>query len=57
MGTEKDRKRRRKQRRQAKLRKLKAKLSQTKDLEERQRITDKIMNISVYHPNDIQEKS
>lgn len=55
MGTEKDRKLRRKQRRRAKLRKLKTKLAETKDLKERQRITDKIKKISVYYPNDIRE--
>ena len=57
MSTEKDRKRRRKQRRQKKIRKLKAKLAQTKDLKERERISDKIRNISVYLPNDILEGS
>lgn len=47
MGREKDRKLRRKRQRQAKLHKLKAKLAQTKDLKDRQRLIEKINKISV----------
>jgi hypothetical protein len=50
MGREKDRKLRRRKGRRAKLHKLKAKLAQTKDLKDRQRLIEKIRKISVY-PN------
>ena len=50
MGREKDRKLHRRKRRRAKLHKLKAKLAQTKDLKDRQRLIEKIRKISVY-PN------
>lgn len=53
MGREKNRKLRRKQRRRAKLHKLKARLAQSKDLRERQRLIEKIIRISVYPPEDI----
>jgi hypothetical protein len=53
MGREKDRKLRRKRRRRVKLHKLKAKLAQTKDLKERQRLIQKIIKISVHPPMDI----
>ena len=48
MGREKDRELRRRKQRRAKLHKLKAKLAQTKDLKDRQRLIEKIRKISVY---------
>lgn len=56
MGREKDRKLRRRQRRQTKLRHLKSRLSQTKDLKERQYLINKIKKISIYKTPDIPEK-
>jgi hypothetical protein len=53
MGREKDRKLHRKKRRRAKIHKLKARLSQTKDLKERQRLIEKIQKISVYPMLDL----
>jgi hypothetical protein len=53
MGTEKDRKRNRRRRRRQKLHKLKARLAETKDPKERQRLMDKIRRISVYPPTDL----
>ena len=53
MGREKDRKVRRRRRRRDKLHKLKTRLTQTKDLKERQRLIEKILKISVYPPEDI----
>jgi hypothetical protein len=53
MAREKDRKLRRRRRRRAKLHKLKARLAQTKDLRERDRLIQKIIKISVYPPEDI----
>jgi hypothetical protein len=48
MGREKDRKLRRRKRRRAKLHKLKARLAQTKDLKERQRVIQKLKKVSLY---------
>jgi hypothetical protein len=56
MGREKDRKLHRRRRRRKKLHKLKARLAQTKDLKERQRLIQKIIKISVYPPTDIPEE-
>lgn len=56
MGREKDRELRRRKRRRAKLRKLKARLAQTKDLKERQRLIEKVNKISVYPLEDIPGK-
>lgn len=53
MAREKDRKLRRRRRRRAKLHKLKARLAQTKSLQERERLIQKIVKISVYPPEDI----
>jgi hypothetical protein len=53
MGREKDRKLRRKKRRRAKLRKYKARLAQTKDLKERERLVEKIRKISFYPMTDL----
>ena len=53
MRREKDRKLRRKKRRRAKLHKLKARLAQTKDLKERQRLIQKIRKISVFPTLDV----
>mgnify|MGYP000004661234 CR=1 FL=1 len=50
MGREKDRKLQRRRRRRRKLHKLKAKLAQTKDLKDQQRLIEKIRKISIY-PN------
>ena len=55
MGREKDIKRNRRKRRRNKLRKFKARLEQTKDLKERQRLIAKINKISFYPPADIPE--
>jgi hypothetical protein len=56
MGTEKDRKRNRRRRRRRKLHKLKARLEETKDPKDRQRLIDKIHRISVYPPSDLPKK-
>ena len=56
MGREKDRKRNRRKRRRQKLHKLKARLSQTKDLQTRQRLIEKITKSSYYPPTDIPDK-
>lgn len=48
MGREKDRKLRRRKRRRAKIHKIKARLAQTKDPKERQRLIRKLVKISVY---------
>jgi hypothetical protein len=53
LGREKDRKRNRKRRRRRKLHKLKARLAQTKNPKERQRLIQKILRISIYPPMDI----
>ena len=53
MGREKDRKLRRRRRRQTKVHKLKARIAQSKDLKERQRLVHKLLKISVYPPMDI----
>jgi len=53
MGREKDRKLRRRRRRRTKFHSLKARLAQTKDLKERQRLIQKILKISVYPPLEI----
>jgi len=53
MGREKDRKLRRKKQRRAKLRKYKVRLAQTKDLKERERLTEKIRKISLYPMKDL----
>jgi hypothetical protein len=55
MGREKDRKLNRRRRRRTKLHKLKARLAQTKDLKERQRLIQKINKISFYPLMDIPE--
>jgi hypothetical protein len=52
-GREKDRKLCRRRRRRAKLKKLKARLAQTKGLKERERLIQKINKISVYPPENI----
>jgi hypothetical protein len=52
MGREKDRKLHRRRRRRAKINKLKARLGQTKDLKERQRLIEKIQKICIY-PKDV----
>lgn len=48
MGRQVDRELRRRRRRQKKLRRLKARLAQTKDPAERERLIDKIRRISYY---------
>ncbi len=53
MGREKDRKLNRRRRRRAKLQNLKARLAQTNDLKEQERLIKKINKISVYLPEDI----
>ena len=53
MGREKDRKLNRKRRRRQKLHKYKARLAQTKDPAERQKLIQKILRISVYPLDDI----
>jgi hypothetical protein len=53
MGREKDRKLRRKRRRRAKVHKLKARIAQSKDLKERQRLIHKLLKISLYPPMDV----
>lgn len=53
MGREKDRKRNRTRRRRRKLHELKAKLAQSKNSKERQRLIQKILRISIHPPIDI----
>ncbi len=53
MGREKDRKLNRRRRRRRKLHKFKARLAQTNDPKERQRLIEKISKISIYPPMDI----
>lgn len=55
MGREKDRELRRRQQRRRKLRKLKAKLAQSQDHRERQRLIEKILRISFFPPEDLPE--
>jgi hypothetical protein len=52
-GREKDRKLRRRNRRQRKLRKFKARLKTTKDLDKKAYLFEKIKKISYYVPNDL----
>jgi hypothetical protein len=53
LGREIDRKLRRRRRRRTKLHKLKARLAQTKDLKERDRLIQKIHKISLNPPENI----
>lgn len=55
-GREKDRKLRRRRRRQKKLRKFKARLENTQDLDKRLYLISKIKQISMYEPDDLPEK-
>jgi hypothetical protein len=55
-GREKDRKLRRRRRRQKKLRKFKTRLENTKDLDKRLFLIEKIKKISIYEPEDLPEK-
>ena len=55
-GREKDRKLRRRRRRKKKLRKLKARLKTTKDLDKRKHLIEKITKISIYTPADLPQK-
>jgi hypothetical protein len=56
MGREKDRKLRRRQRRRHKLRKLKKRLADAANLEERQFLVEKIRRISMNPKQDIPNK-
>lgn len=56
MGREKDRKLRRRKNRRTKIHHLKKRLSQTKDLKERQYLINKIKKISIYQTTDIPNK-
>lgn len=53
MAREKDRKLRRKRRRQVKVRKLKTRIAQAKDIKERQHLIRKLVKISDYPSLDI----
>ncbi len=55
-GREKDRKLRRRRRRQNKLRKLKTRLRNTKDLDKRAFLIEKIKKVSIYDPEDLPEQ-
>lgn len=55
-GREKDRKLRRRRRRQNKLRKLKTRLKNTKDLDKRAFLIEKIKKVSIYDPEDLPEQ-